>query len=58
METTVKIPWSVFVEAAVKAQETRLDIGLGKPVFMKHQNYESDSEVYQIPDYVELVITT
>lgn len=52
----ITIPWYDFVEIALKAIREKQKLDLVKPVFMKHNGYEKDSEVYCIPDYVEMDI--
>lgn len=50
---TIKIPWKDFISAAMQTLNCKYNL-IGEPKFMRKYSYESDSEVYDTPEYVEI----
>lgn len=55
MTKTVKIPWDMFIETAVN-QFAMTHPGAKNPQFMRVNGYSGDSNICEIPDYVEMEI--
>ena len=56
MKKTIKIPWKVYMKAAYEDIKRMYPSIKEDAKFMRTTSYESDSEVYDIPVYVEFEI--